>query len=149
MENSFIQLRVIYEDLPDLIELGVSVQYCGWSAFSKAYTSPSKFSDEAQQLLKWASLPTATVQIEAGADTGIGWMVLKFYTIDAAGHVRCAVKLATGKQSYGARLEETWRFAIEMETELGLIEQFARECIALSTDFTREARLSGLPHNHL
>lgn len=37
-EDNFIQLQVVYQDLPDLIELGVFVQCGGWSAHSKAYT---------------------------------------------------------------------------------------------------------------
>lgn len=39
------------------------------------------------------------------------------------------------------RPAETSRFSIELPTELGLIERFARECIALGSDFKREARL--------
>jgi hypothetical protein len=145
VDDNFIQLRVVYEDLPDLIELGVSVRCGEWSAHSKAYTGPTAFADEAQRLLSWVSSPTDPIRIEAGADTGIGWMVLKFYTVDRAGHVRCAVSLATGGQPRDARPESTWRFGTEMPTELGLVERFARECIALSTDFSQEARLQGLP----
>lgn len=86
------------------------------------------------------------MQIEADVDTGIGWMVLRFHTIDAAGHACCSVKLATGEQAtHGARPEQTWRFAIEIRTELGLIERFARECITLGTNFSGEARLLGVP----
>ena len=145
MDENFIQLRVIDEDLPDLIELAIRVRYGQWAAFSKAYASPSQFADQARSLLDWVSAPNGRAQIEAGADTGIGWMVLTFYTIDRAGHARCAIKLATGERPQDARPEETWRIAIELATELGLIERFARECIALSADFSREARLSALP----
>jgi hypothetical protein len=85
------------------------------------------------------------LRIEAGADTGIGWMVLEFYTIDHAAHARCAVTLATKTLTNQPRPAETSRFAIELPTELGLIERFARECIALSGNFKRDARLVGLP----
>jgi hypothetical protein len=144
VDNNFIQLRVVYEDLPDLIQLGISVRCGEWSAYSKAYTGPTAFADEARRLLAWISSPVQPITIEAGADTGIGYMVLKF-TSDRAGHVGCAVTLATGGQPRDARPENTWRFAIEMPTELGLVERFARECIALSTDFSQEARLLALP----
>jgi hypothetical protein len=144
MSDNVIQLRVVYEDLPDLIELGVSVRCGEWSAFSKAYTGPTMLADEARRLLAWISSPVDPISIEAGEDTGIGWMVLKFYTLDRAGHMCCAVTLATGNEP-SARPESIWRFAIEMPTELGLVERFARECIALSTDFSRDAKLQGLP----
>ena len=145
MQENFIVLRVVYEDPPDLIELGTSVRCGDWSAYAKAYTGPTAFAERAQRLLAWVSSPTKSISVEAGADTGIGWMVLKFYTIDRAGHVCCAVTLATGEQPSNARPESTWSFGVEMKTELGLVERFARECIALSTDFSQEARLQGLP----
>lgn len=53
------------------------------------------------------------------------------------------IALATGEHPRG-RPEETWRFMVELQTELGLVERFARECIALSTDPSRDARLIGL-----
>lgn len=143
MDDSFIQLRVVYEDLPDLIELGIKVRYGGWSADSKAYTAPTDFADGARRLAEWASAPDGSLTIECGADTGIGWLVLRFYTVDLAGHICCALTLATGEQN--ARPESTWRFGIEIPTEAGLVKRFARECLALSTDFSREARLVGVP----
>jgi hypothetical protein len=144
MDDHFLQLRVIYEDLPDLIELGVRVVHGEWSAVSTAYTSPSLFLDHGNDLLRWARAPNEPLRFEAGADTGIGWMVLQFYTIDRAAHARCAVTLATNTRSNGPRPTETSRFAIELPTELGLIERFARECITLGSDFKREARLVGV-----
>ena len=71
-------------------------------------------------------------------------MVLQFYTIDHAGHARFAVKLASMTRTDGPRPAETSRSSIELSTELGLIERFARECIALGSDFKREARLAAL-----
>jgi hypothetical protein len=144
MGDHFIQLRVVYEELPDLIELGVAVRYGEWSAFSKAYTGPTMLADDARRLLAWVSSPVDPISLEAGENTGIGWMVLKSYTIDRAGHVCCAVTLATS-DAPSARPESIWRFAIEMRTELGLVERFARECMALCTDFSRDAKLQGLP----
>jgi hypothetical protein len=144
MDDNFIQLRVVYVDLPDMIQLGVVVQYRGWSASSYAYDSPSRFAEQSHDLLAWVSSPDKAVQIDAGADTGIGWMVLTFYTVDQLGHARCAIKLASDPLRRDARPEETWRMAVEVKTELGLIERFARECIAMTTDFSGEATLEGL-----
>jgi hypothetical protein len=145
MADHFLHLGVIYEDLPDLIELSVRVVHGEWSARSTAYVSPSFLPESGEAILRWVEAPNEPIDIEGGADTGIGWMVLQFYTIDRAGHARCAVKLATKTQTNGPPPAETSRFAIELPTELGLIERFARDCIALGNDFKREARLAVLP----
>ena len=144
MADHFLQLRVVYEELPNLIELGIRVAHGDWSAVSTAYVSPSFLAESGEAILRWAKTPYDPLNIEAGADTGIGWMILEFYTIDRAGHARCAIRLATTTRTNGPRPAETSRFAIELPTELGLIERFARECIALGSDFKREARLTVL-----
>jgi hypothetical protein len=136
---------VIYEDLPDLIELGVHVIHGGWSARSTAYASSSFFIESGTAILRWVETPEGPLRIEAGADTGIGWMVLQFYTIDRAAHARCAITLATSTRTDGPRPAETSRFAVELPTELGLVERFGRECVAVGSDFKRDARLIVLP----
>jgi hypothetical protein len=145
MDEHFLQLCVIYEDLPDLIELRVRVRHGEWAAVSTAYASPSFLTEDCKTILRWVEAPTEPLTIEAGADTGIGWMVLKFYRIDSAGHARCAITLASGYNSRKSRPSETSRFMIELPTELGLVERFARECVALGNNFKREARLIVLP----
>jgi hypothetical protein len=145
MADHFLQLRVIYEDLPNLVELGIRVVHGEWSATSTAYVSPEFLTESGDAILHWIEAPNKPLSIEAGADTGIGWMVMQFYTIDRAGHARCAITLATQTLTDGPRAAETSRFAIELPTELGLIERFAQECIALGSDFKREARLTILP----
>ncbi len=145
MAEHFLQLRVIYEELPNLIELGIRVIHGEWSAVATAYASPSFLIENGEGLLRWVEAPNEPLRIEAGADTGIGWMVLQFYTIDHAGHARCAITLATKTRTNEPRPAETSRIAVEFPTELGLIERFARECIALSDNFKRDARLIGLP----
>jgi hypothetical protein len=145
MGDHFLQLRVSYVDLPNMIELGVRVIHGEWSAVSTAYVSPSFLTENGEAILRWAKVPNEPLRMEAGADTGVGWMVLQFYTINSAGHARCAVRLATGLQRNEARPAETSRFAIELPTEMGLIERFARECIAPGSAFKGEARLTVLP----
>ena len=143
MDEHFLQFRVIYED-EHLLEISVRVRHGEWSAVSTAYTSLSFFTENGNALLRWVEAPDQPLRIKAGADTGIGWMVLQFYTINLARHVRCAVTLAT--EAMGTlRPTETSRFSIELPTELGLVERFARECIALGGNHKREARLIGLP----
>lgn len=145
MDDWSLELRVVYEDLPVMIEVETRVRTCQWSACSYAYCSPDFLSDRGTQLVAWSRDPQGHFQLEAGADTGIGWLVLDFYTIDGAGHTRCAVTLATGGTSRNARPAETWRFAVELITEPWSIEQFGRECVALGRDYSRVARLSHLP----
>jgi hypothetical protein len=140
MDKHSLQFRVTYEDV-HLLEISVRVLHGEWSALSTAYTDLSFFSENGNALLQWVEAPDKPLRIEAGADTGIGWMVLQFYTITLSRHVRCAITLATKKWSYDSRPAETSRFSIELPTELGLVERFARECIALGGDLKREARL--------
>ena len=145
MAEHLLQLRVIYEELPNLIELGVRVLHGEWSAMATAYTSPSFLTENGERLLRWVAAPNEPLRIEAGADTGIGWIVLQFYTVNHAGHTRCAITLASKTRTNHPRPAETSRFAIEFPTELGLVQRFAQECVALSDDFKRDARLIGLP----
>jgi len=144
MSDHFLGLNVVYED-QHLIELCVRVSHGKWSAESTAYVSLTFFSENGKAILDWVESPRQPLIIEAGAKTGIGWMVLHFYTIDSAGHARCAVELATKTLTAGARPAETARFAIELPTELGLIERFGHECLAVGNDFKRGARLTVLP----
>jgi len=146
MDDHFIQLRVVYSDPPDLMELEAQVQYGGWAARSIAYASPHVFSEDCQRLLEWSKAPSTPFTIEAGADTGIGWLKLVFYQVDRIGHVACSVTLATGQHVREARLEETWRMQIEIRTEPGLIERFARACILLGQKPDCEAKLVGIPN---
>jgi hypothetical protein len=139
MDDHFLQFRVIYED-PHLLEISVRVLHGEWSAVSTAYTSLSFFTENGNALLRWVEAPDKPLRIEAGADTGIGWMVLQFYTITLSRHVRCAITLAT-QTGTDQRPAETSRLSIELPTELGLVERFARECIALGGNLKREARL--------
>jgi hypothetical protein len=141
LSDHFLQLCVIYQDL-HLLELRVRVAHGDWSAVSTACVSRSFLTETGRAILQWIEAPNKLLNIEVGADTGIGWMILQFYTIDRAGHARCSVKLASMTRTDGPRPAETSRFAIELPTELGLIERFAHECIALEKGFKREARLT-------
>jgi len=149
MDDNYLQLRVVHEDLPDMIELETSVRHGGWSATSRAYASPDFLIRGARSIMKWMEVPDQPLRLEAGADTGIGWLVMEFYTVNQRGHTACAITLATGGTSRDSRPAETWRFSIELPTELGLIEKFARECLALGENFKGEARLHGLPTDRL
>ncbi len=144
MDEHFVQFRVVYEDV-HLMEISVRVLHGEWSAVSTAYAELSFFTENGNALLRWVEAPDNPLRIEAGADTGLGLVVLQFYTINRAGHVRCAVTLATKTRTNSPRPAETSRVSIELPTELGLVERFARECIALGGKLKGEARLICLP----
>jgi hypothetical protein len=44
-------LHIVYEDLPDLIEIEVRVVVGEWSGVAQAYTGPSSLVEEARGLL--------------------------------------------------------------------------------------------------
>lgn len=145
MADHFVQLRVIHDKLPNLIELSIRVVHSEWSAQSTAYASPEFLTEQGTAILQRIEAPDETLSMETGADSGIGWMVVWFNTIDSAGYARCVTTLATQTRTDGPRPAETSRFAMELPTELGLIESFGQECIALGSDFNCEARLTILP----
>jgi hypothetical protein len=137
-----ITIRVVYKDLPDLIELETCVQSRHWRGRATAYTSPTALGNDATSLAAWARQPVNELRIEAGADTGIGWLVLRFYTIDIAGHVMCQVTLAASSSNW--RTEAAARLTFSMPTEPGLVERFARHLSTLSATLEGEAVLEGL-----
>ena len=135
-------LRVVYEDLPDLIEVEARVAAQGWSGTAWAYISPHLLAEEARDLLKWTERLLGEFALEAGADTGIGWLSLRWYTIDRAGHLACHIRIATSET--GCRPEGVRRLNLEFRTEPALVERFARQLIALAESLDREAILTGI-----
>ncbi len=136
-----VTVRVVYEDLPDLIEIEARVLSGDWSGIACAYTSPSLLVEEARGLLAWTERPREKFTLDAGADTGIGWFQLRCYAVDRAGHLACHVNLATS--ATGDRPEQVWRLSLEIPTETASVERFARQLIAVAETLTGEATLAG------
>jgi hypothetical protein len=136
-----ITIRVIYQDPPDLLELETCVVSRHWRGRATAYTSVTALSNDAASLAAWVREPKNELKIEAGADTGIGWLVLRFHTSDLAGHVTCQVSLAT---SSTGPADEVARLTFSMPTEPGLVERFARHLLSLSETLGGVAVLDGL-----
>jgi hypothetical protein len=82
----------------------------------------------------------ASITLDAGADTGIGWFQLRCYAVDRAGHLVCHVNLAT--RAIGDRPEGVWRLSLEIPTEMTSVERFARQLIAVAETLTGEAALA-------
>ena len=70
-----LSLRIVYDDLPDLIEVEVRVVSDEWSGVAQAYTDPASLAEDARGLLAWSRHTVGESHLEAGADTGIGWRV--------------------------------------------------------------------------
>ena len=70
MDEHFLSLRVTYDDLSGKLELSVRVVHDEWSAASRAYASPSFFSEKCKGPFRWVDAPNEPLRIEAGAGTG-------------------------------------------------------------------------------
>ena len=141
MNESFVTFRVVYEDLPDMIELAIDMCHSGWSASAAIYVSPALLANDAAQLIEWSRNPIEPLHFGSGIHPGSGGFVMQFRIVDAAQHVRCLFQLATRELNRHA----AWQVVIEIPTELGLVERFGQECIALGQTLRGESRLTGLP----
>jgi len=137
--SSNLTLRVVYEVLPDLIEVETSISVEKWSGVASAYTSPDDLAESAKKLALWAENPQGEQIVEAGADTGIGWLRLRFYCADLAGHVVCQVQMATNASSGDVR-----RLVLKAGTEPGLIIRFATHLESVARTLKGEAVLAFL-----
>jgi hypothetical protein len=138
-----ISIRVVWVDLPDLVELETRVTYGTWSGVARAYTVPDILRDAACKLAEWSRRPTIEFTLEAGADTGIGWLCLRWHPIDRAFHIVCHVQMATSRVT-SARPQSVWRLSLEIRTEAGLVERFARHLASVAETLNGEAVLEGV-----
>jgi hypothetical protein len=79
---------------------------------------------QASLLEAWANCSSGECRIQLGADTGIGWALLRFYECDLAGHIACQIGMASAANGT-QRNEAISRVQFEFRTEPGLIERFA------------------------
>jgi hypothetical protein len=135
-----LTIRIIYEDLPDLIEVETRIIFGDWSAVACAYTSPASLAGKARGLLAWSQSLVGEFSVEAGADTGIGWAHLRWYEVDRAGHLACHVRLAS--RDFEKRPPSVRRLALEVPVEPFSVELFARQLIKMVETLTGEAVLS-------
>jgi hypothetical protein len=137
-----ISIRIVYSDPPDLIELETTANAGVWRGSATAYASPAKLSKDAAALAAWSRNPTTQYTLEAGKDTGIGWLLLVFVPRGKAGHLTCRVTLAASYTNH--QDEDAWRLSLSMRTEPGLVERFAQQLLCLLSGMKDEARLEGL-----
>jgi hypothetical protein len=137
-----VRMRVVYLDLPDLIEVETVVKSKNWCGRATAYASPIRLNEDARALAAWSLNPTNEFRLQTGVNGDVGVLVLRFYVHDKAGHLMCQVTLAEGRT--GQHPEAVSRLTYTMPTEPGLVERFARHLELLSTEVEREAALEGL-----
>jgi hypothetical protein len=118
-------LEIVYVD-DDLIELDGVVGAGDWRGRATAYSGPTEIGQFADALLQFAS-GGATAVFEAGADTGIGLIALRFYRTDRSGHIACYARLASGTLPNEHRPEEVSCLSVEFAAEAWAVEQFARQ----------------------
>lgn len=137
-------VSVIYDDPPDLVELETHIRAGDWSGKATAYASTTSLREQSLALSEWTHNPVGERRIEAGSDTGIGWLVLRFYSIDIAGHVVCQVTLAASSVD-AIHPAHVPRLSVEVRTECGLVESFARQLARLAENYRGQAILECLP----
>ena len=139
MGQTSIHIENVYPDFPDLIELRATVQTQGWAATAAAYASPPQFGERAQKLREWLASPEGTFEmVEEMRDSG--WS-LTFSPYDSKGNIRCAVSLWTDEYSSPQPRNTCWKMSVEVFFEIGMLDRFARECIALSNNHCMQARI--------
>src|SRR2546430_8401412 len=120
-----VSIEVVYVD-EHLIELAAAVGAGHWRGRATAHTVPAEVARFADALRLFASGGPPAV-FEAGAETGIGLIGLRFYRIDRSGHVACHARLALGGVPTDHRPEQVARLAVEFGAEAWAVEQFARQ----------------------
>ena len=141
--QSKLTTRIVYLDLPGMIEVETRVVVGDWRGVARVYASPSSLEESARSLEMWSRQPKGRAELEAGADNGIGWMRLQFYPVDLAGHLVCHVQLTKRSRTL-APSEELHRLSLEFRTEPALVERYARRLEAITHTLGEDAVLLGV-----
>ncbi len=139
----YLAMRVIFEESPDVIEIETRVVDDDWQGRTTSYGKHGELHDAARKLGIWSARPEGEAIVEIGFETGAGWLRLSFYEIDNAGHLACYIQMSERVTESGPRIAKPSKMALEMRTEAGLIEQFARNLARISEEYP-EAVLNGI-----
>ena len=135
-----VSIEVVYVD-EHLIELAAVLGAGHWRGRATAYTVPADVARFADALLRFAD-GGSPAMFEAGADTGIGLIALRFYRIDRSGHVACHARLASGGAPTEHRPEQVSQLAVEFGAEAWAVGQFARQLAELARTQAGRASLA-------
>jgi hypothetical protein len=133
-----VSIRVSWVD-DELIEIEAELVAEGWCGRANTYTTADEIREFAVELAQFNRTLSGEARLEAGGEDGIGLVALRLYTIDAARHVACHVRLAA--MASGHRPEQVHRLAIELTTEPSFIERFAKGLENIANSRTGEAVL--------
>jgi hypothetical protein len=137
-----LELRIVYRDPPDLIELEASVKTGRWRGVVIAYVLPISLRTNAVDLAAWSRDPRCNFEINAGIPNASGMLALSFVPRDQAGHLEFGISLVTSP--LGRCDSDRWRLSLSIRTEPGLVERFAKQLISLCDGAIDEAILEGL-----
>lgn len=137
-----LTVRIVYEDFPHFSYIEARIVAGDWSGITWVDHDPGSLAEEASDLLAWTARSSEGFGFEIGSESGGGWLSLRFYTVNRAGHLACHVRLATKAESN--RPEGVRRLTLEFPTEPALVERFARQLAAVAETLTGEAVLAGI-----
>jgi hypothetical protein len=130
---------VSYEDL-HLIEVETRVAAPAWQGVASAYTDAGSLLDGARRLQRWAARPDGDFILEAGADTGIGWLFVRWQSSGGRGTIPCHIQIAT--KTWDS--QPSWRMSLTCPVESWSLEQFARQLERVAETRQGEANLEGV-----
>ncbi|MBX7106344.1 MAG: hypothetical protein K1X57_19860 [Gemmataceae bacterium] len=138
-----MSIEVVYVD-EHLIELAATIGAGHWCGRATAYTVPAEVTRFADALLRFV-VGGPPAAFEAGAETGIGLIGLRFYRSDRAGHIACHARLALGGVPTEHRPEQVSRLAVEFGAEAWAVEQFAQQLAEIARTQAGRADLAIKP----
>jgi hypothetical protein len=138
---SRLEIRVVREDLPDMIEVEAQVVTEEWAGVATGYVGPDDFRTAADGLRRWADRPAGEHLFEIGADTGIGWVQLRWVAKDGRGVISCHVRLATNRGDP----QTCWRLGLTLKAEPWAVQRFAASLTSVARSFEGGAVLKCLP----
>ena len=125
-----LSLAVVYSDV-DVLELEAVLGAGHWRGRVRAYTVPQDIAAFADALGRFSD-GVAAAEFEAGADTGIGLIALRFYRVDRSGHIACHARLVSGDLPTDHRPEQVSRLSVEVGVEAWSVVLFAQQLAELA-----------------
>jgi hypothetical protein len=120
-----LSLDVVYSDT-DVLKLEADVNTGHWRGRVRAYTTAPSIAAFATALEQFTNGALPIAEFNAGADTGIGLIGLRFYRVDRSGHIACHVRFVSGELPSEHRPEQAWRLEVEVGAESWALVQFVR-----------------------
>jgi len=134
-----LSVEVVWSD-DQMIELEALVNVGQWRGQARAYTTRQEVITFSESLVQFAEGGSPT-EFVAGSEDGSGFIGLRFYRIDRAGHIAGYVRLASGGLSFDHRPEQVSRLVVEFRVEAWALDEFARKLAPMAHDKSGRAYL--------